>query len=92
VVSTLGTIYSLGHGDQSSVELKTILKNDPGFSRATALSLMVFVLLYLPCVAAIGVMKKEVGKWKPVLLYSAYAVMIAWIFSFITYRIALFML
>jgi ferrous iron transport protein B len=92
VVSTLGTIYSIGQSNDNPVELKSILRHDPSFSRATALSLMVFVLLYIPCVAAIGVMKKEVGKWKPVVLYSAYSLSVAWILSFVVYRIALVML
>jgi ferrous iron transport protein B len=92
VVSTLGTIYSLGQNGQGGVELSAILKNDPGFSRATALSLMVFVLLYIPCVASLGVMKKEVGQWKPVVLYSAYALLTAWICAFMAYRTALVML
>jgi len=92
VVSTLGTIYSIGQSDDTPVELKSILRSDPSFSRATALSLMVFVLLYIPCVAAIGVMKKEVGRWRPVLLYSAYSLLVAWILSFVVYRLALVML
>ena len=91
VVSTLGTIYSIGQSDGSPVELKSILRHDPSFSKATALSLMVFVLLYIPCVAAIGVMKKEVGRWRPVLLYSAYSLTVAWVLSFVVYRLALFM-
>ncbi|ACF44989.1 ferrous iron transport protein B [Pelodictyon phaeoclathratiforme] len=91
VVSTLGTIYSIGQSDGAPVELKSILQHDPSFSRATALSLMVFVLLYIPCVAAIGVMKKEVGSWRPVLLYSVYSLSVAWVLSFIVYRIALLM-
>ncbi len=45
VVSTLGTIYSIGQSDGGPVELKSILRHDPSFSKATALSLMVFVLL-----------------------------------------------
>ncbi|MEI6756261.1 MAG: ferrous iron transport protein B [Chlorobium sp.] len=89
VVSTMGTIYSLGQTEGVPMDLKSILRHDPSFSRATALSLMVFVLLYMPCVAAIGVMKKEVGKWRPVILYSAYSLSVAWVLSFIVYRIAL---
>ncbi|NTV16429.1 MAG: ferrous iron transport protein B [Chlorobiaceae bacterium] len=89
VVSTLGTIYSIGQSDGGPIELKSILRNDPSLTQATALSLMVFVLLYMPCVAAIGVMKKEVGQWPPVLLYSAYSLCTAWVLSFITYRLAL---
>ncbi len=91
VVSTMGTIYSIGQSDGAPKELKSILRSDPSFSRATALSLMVFVLLYIPCVAAIGVMKKEVGRWRPVLLYSVYSLSVAWVLSFAVYRIALFM-
>ena len=92
VVSTLGTIYSIGQSNDTPVELKSILRHDPSFSRATALSLMVFVLLYIPCVAAIGVMKKEVGRWRPVLLYSAYSLSVEWVLSFVVYRLALVML
>ncbi|NTW55471.1 MAG: ferrous iron transport protein B [Chlorobiaceae bacterium] len=91
VVSTLGTIFSIGKGGADHPELSMILRSDPAFSRATALSLMVFVLLYLPCVATIGVMKKEVGHWKPVAIYSAYSLSMAWILSFIAYRLALLM-
>jgi len=88
VVSTLGTIYSIGHAaDETS--LSSILRSEPGFGKATALSLMVFVLLYIPCVAAVGVMKKEVGSWIPVVYYSIYAMAVAWVASFITYRLAL---
>jgi ferrous iron transport protein B len=91
VVSTLGTIFSIGQiaGETS---LSEILRHDPAFSKATALSLMVFVLLYIPCVAAVGVMKKEVGAWKPVLFYSAYVLAVAWIASFITYHLALLLI
>ncbi|NTU58591.1 MAG: ferrous iron transport protein B [Chlorobiaceae bacterium] len=91
VVSTLGTIFSIGRSDQGAAGLSSILRNDPGFGRATALSLMVFVLLYIPCVATLGVMKKEVGSWRPVLLYTGYVLAIAWGASFITYRLALLM-
>jgi ferrous iron transport protein B len=92
VVSTLGTIFSIGHAGHGAVDLSSILRNDPGFSQATALSLMVFTLLYIPCVASIGVMKKEVGAWKPVLAYTGYVLLVAWVASFLTYRIALLML
>jgi len=91
VVSTLGTIYAIGQSNDSPVELKSILRHDPAFSKATALSLMVFVLLYIPCVAAIGVMKKEVGRWKPVALYSLYSLSVAWLLAFVVYRMALLM-
>ena len=89
VVSTLGTIVSIGHAGRQATDLSTILRSDPGFSPATAISLMVFVLLYIPCVASMGVMKKEVGAWKPVVAYTGYVLLVAWVASFIAYRLAL---
>lgn len=89
VVSTLGTIYSLGEVDEESVDLVKKLQDDPKFTKATALSLMVFVLLYLPCIAAIGVFRKESGSWKWVGIYAAYSIALAWSSAFVVYRIAL---
>jgi len=43
-------------------------------------------------VAAIGVMQKEIGRWKPVLFYSVYAMTVAWVASFITYNAARFLM
>jgi ferrous iron transport protein B len=89
VVSTLGTIYSLGETAEGSTDLRQELQKDPKFNKATALSLMVFVLLYIPCVAAIAVFRKEAGSWKIVGVYAVYAMSVAWIASFVTYRISL---
>ena len=89
VVSTLGTIYSLGETKEGSTDLKRELQKDPKLNKATALSLMVFVLLYIPCVAAIAVFRKESGSWKIVGIYAAYALSVAWLASFVTYRISL---
>ncbi len=92
VVSTLGTIYSLGEADESSVDLRQKLQDDPFFNKAKALSLMVFVLLYIPCIAAVAVFRKESGSWKIVGIYSAYAMSVAWLASFLVYRIGLLFL
>lgn len=89
VVSTLSTIYSLGESDEESIDLRVKLQQDPNFNKAVALSLMVFVLLYIPCVAAIAVFRKEAGSWKIVGIYSAYALTVAWVASFVVYRIGL---
>ena len=55
---------------------------------ATAASLLVFSLLYTPCVAAIAAIKRELGrKWAiSVVLWQC---IIAWIAAFITYHILL---
>lgn len=57
-------------------------------STATAASLLVFSLLYTPCVAAIAAIKRELGrKWA--LIVVLWQCIVAWIAAFITYRIVL---
>lgn len=89
IVSTLSTIYSLGDTAHESTNLAQRLQRNPNFSTATALSLMVFVLLYIPCMATIGVFKKEAGAWKWLGIYAAYSTAMAWLAAFVVYRIAL---
>ena len=91
VVSTLGTLYSLGEADEESKDLKTALKKDNSFSPLVAYVLMIFVLLYVPCLATIATIKKESGKWRWAGFMIFYTIAIAWIVSFIVYRIGLFL-
>jgi len=92
VVSTLSTIYSLGETQDGITDLRAALQQDPNFTKATALSLMVFVLLYIPCVAAMAVFRQEAGSWKIVGIYSVYALSVAWLASFVVYRVGLLLL
>ena len=62
IVSTLGTAYSLDAADPGgSLPLQQRLKRDPGWNRATAAGLMIFVLLYSPCFATLAVLRQESG-------------------------------
>ncbi|HIW00937.1 MAG TPA: ferrous iron transport protein B [Candidatus Desulfovibrio intestinipullorum] len=64
VVSTLGTAYSMGEQDpEDAAPLGERLKQDPSFDKATALSLILFVLMYSPCFVALVVIKSEAGSW-----------------------------
>jgi ferrous iron transport protein B len=89
VVSTMGTIYALGESEGESAPLKEILRKNPDYNLATALSLLVFVLLYVPCIAATVVFHKEAGAWKWTLFYIAYSMVTAWVLAFVVYRAAL---
>lgn len=54
---------------------------------ASAISLLVFCLLYVPCIATISAIKKELdGKYA--LFIVIFQCAIAWLFSFLTYAIA----
>jgi len=50
---------------------------------------MVFVLLYVPCIAAMGMFYKEAQSRKWFLVYFSYSMVIAWIMAFLAYRLAL---
>jgi ferrous iron transport protein B len=64
VVSTLGTAYSLGEVDpEETGSLTSQIAADPTWSRATALSLIVFVLIYAPCFVTVVAMAKE-SSWR----------------------------
>ncbi len=89
VVATIGTIYSLGpNEDGSSSALAVKLRNDKKYDMATALSLMIFVLLYVPCMAATIVFHKEAGAWKWTWIYIGYSMTVAWVLSFVVYHMA----
>lgn len=58
------------------------------FTPASAISFMVFCLLYSPCLATISVFKKEIGsKWTWISVLMQFA--IAYVVAFVAYRIAL---
>ncbi|WP_097033956.1 ferrous iron transport protein B [Clostridium tertium] len=76
VVASMGIIFA---GDLS-VMLPVY------FTTASAISFLVFVLLYTPCISVLGAMKKEYGT-KFTLFASAYQLVLAWVVSFIIFNI-----
>jgi ferrous iron transport protein B len=88
VVSTLGVLYALGEGvDVANEGLIAQIKANIPF--ASAVAFIVFVMIYLPCLAASMVFAKEAGGWK----YLAYLFLMttasAWVLSFVAYNITL---
>ena len=80
VISTLGTAYAMDTAEAGRPEegeameeeemdrllesMAQTLAQDPAWSPLTAVSLMVFILIYAPCIPTIVVIKKEIGaKW-----------------------------
>jgi len=62
-------------------------KGQPVFTPLVALSFMLFILIYFPCVAVIAAIKNESGKWKWSLFLAAYTTVMAWVISFAVYQI-----
>ncbi|MBT3280700.1 MAG: ferrous iron transport protein B [Campylobacteraceae bacterium] len=88
VVATLGILYNVGDEvDEESDELLNAIKEQIPF--ATAVSFIVFVMIYLPCFAASMVFAKEAGGYKYLAYLFIFTTVIAWLMSFIAYKIAL---
>jgi ferrous iron transport protein B len=91
VVSTLGVLYALGDevDEGNSSLMEEIRKNIPF---ASAVSFIFFVMIYLPCFAASIVFAKESGSYKYLAYLFVFTTSVAWIISFIAYRITLMLL
>ncbi len=95
VVSTLGVLYT-GEEEVADETLGQRLTapnpstGEPDFTRASALSFIIFALLYCPCIATIVAVVRETHSWKYGLFSVFYNTAVAWIIAFLAYRIALF--
>lgn len=103
VVSSLGVMYlqdddetasgaegskaSAAQAKEQDTALQAALTRSVSFPAAMAY--MIFVLLYFPCIATFVAIKHETGKWSWALAICAYTIAVAWLFSFIGYRLAL---
>jgi len=83
VVANTAILYGVGGGgmDALGVVLKEV------FNPVSAYAFMVFVLLYTPCVAVIGVIKRETNSWKWTIFSVGYQIVVAWSVSFIVYQV-----
>ena len=59
------------------------------FSPLSAISFLVFTLLYTPCVAAVGAMNQELGKRRSTLGVVLAQCVVAWLAAFLVYTIGL---
>ena len=84
VIGALGTLYGVGDDGEG---LQQQLLDDPSWGPVTALGVMAFVLLYTPCVAAIGVIKRETGSNRLTLLSVTYGLLVAWLAAFLIWNL-----
>lgn len=94
VVSTLGVLYTGDEEiDDNALSARLTAPNPvtgkADFTPAVALSLMVFILLYCPCIATIVAITKETHSWKYGAFVALYNTVVAWVAAFIVYHIAL---
>ena len=89
VVSSLATVYALSSSSADAAEaLIPLISGD--WSLATALSLLAWFVFAPQCLSTIAAVKRETGGWKVPAVMLSYLFGLAYIASFITYRIAIY--
>ena len=87
-VAALGTVYALSAtGDAVADQLGPVIAGR--WSLATALSLLAWYVFAPQCISTLAVVRRETNSWRYPLLMAGYLFGLAWVASFLTYRIAL---
>ncbi|MCK5137261.1 MAG: ferrous iron transport protein B [Bacteroidales bacterium] len=104
VVSTMGVLYQAGieAEDGSSTSLQTRIRDEmytsgplagkPVFTPISGFSFLIFILLYLPCIAVVTAVGRESGSWKWAGFVLFYTTAIAWVTSFAVFQIGTLLL
>ncbi len=98
VVSTMGTLYGMEDADalleveEENEESRTfaqMTREQSGYTPLVAYVLMLFTLIYVPCMATIAVIKRETNGWKWPAFTFVYTIGLAWIISFAVYQVGM---
>ena len=84
VVSTMGVLYATGREQDSEALKHALLSSD--MTSLSAVAMMAFVLLYIPCLATVAAIKRETGSLKWTFFSIAYSTLIAWLAAFCIYQ------
>ena len=92
MVSTIGVLYTDAQSEQlSELEQEQTLHHrlvqSGDFTKGSVLALIVFTLLYFPCIATLAAIGAEYGKrWA--IASAVYSTSVAWLFAFVIYQIS----
>ena len=87
-VSSLGTVYALSAaGVDTAQALGPLIAQN--WSLPTALSLLAWYVFAPQCLSTLATVKRETGGWKMPLIMASYLFGLAYLASFVTYRVAL---
>lgn len=84
VVSTLGILYAVEEETGSEAIQNALISS--GMTPLSSLSMMLFVLLYIPCLATVASIRRETGSVKWMFLSIIYSTLIAWLVAFLVYQ------
>lgn len=90
VVSSFAVLFGVANAN-SEAGMNAILSNvhavNPDFGSLNAYCLMLFCLLYIPCVATVATIRKESGSWKFTLGTILFQIILAWTVSTLVFQI-----
>jgi ferrous iron transport protein B len=84
VVSTMGILYAADEKDDSEALKNALLSS--GMTPIAALAMMVFVLLYMPCLATLAAIRRETASLKWMIFSISYSTLLAWGLAFLVYQ------
>ncbi len=85
VVGTFGVLYGIEDIEGEAGEAGLIANLQGAFTPLSAYAFLVFVLLYVPCMAVIAVIKREIG-WRWAIFTVVYTTGVAWVGALIVYQ------
>lgn len=90
VVSSCAVLFGIVNASSAAgMESFSSALQGIGFGSLNAFCLMVFCLLYIPCAAALATIRKESNSWGWMGFTAFFQLAVAWIVTFIVYRIGL---
>jgi ferrous iron transport protein B len=93
VLGTLSMTYSMGdpHGPadrgRSNFSIVNVLRAEPGWTPLRALALLLFVMLYAPCIATLVTIGRESGSWKWAAFSAVYTTVLAWLVATLVFQV-----
>ena len=85
-VGALGTVYAMSAvGDDVAGQLEPVIAST--WSLATACSLLAWYVFAPQCLSTLAVVKRETNSWRYPIIMAAYLFALAYVASFITYRV-----
>jgi ferrous iron transport protein B len=85
VIGTMGVLYSSSMGEESGLTYSVL--SAAGFTPLSALSFLVFTLLYVPCMATVATLARESNSWRWTLAQVCYSIAVAWVCSFVVFQV-----
>lgn len=88
VVSSCSVLFGVGNvTSQTGMTTLMGVLGGMGFGALNAYCMMVFCLLYVPCIATLATIRREAGSWKWAGYAALFQLAVAWVLTFIVYQV-----